>query len=92
MTKFVSYLDYVQEENEVLQSSIQKYNKVNEELKKRLMEVDIKAIEFINTLSKSMLSSLGTKDRLVLVLTTNKVIYKHKYAHTIKVKTEQLQS
>ena len=78
--KFRTYLEFVQEEFETRNTSIQKCDFVDQELTHRLIKVAQGMIDFISSASKLGFQVLKVEYSKAMITMEGKVIYKHRYA------------
>lgn len=90
VTKFRTYLEFVQEEFEIYNVSNKKCDVVAQELTQRPIEVAQKIIEYMNSTSKSDLQVLKVENISTMIMMENKVIYKHRYVQSVRKKAQTL--
>ena len=76
------YLNYIQEKEMVINASKQICTTMKEDLNKKPMDRPKNTINFLNTLSKEYLRTMGIKDMITVITWASKVVGKHHLMET----------
>jgi hypothetical protein len=90
ITIFRECINLVYEEYEMAMSSIQKCKTMTKELLHRPIEVAQNIINFMNMETKVDLQDLGVNDKLAIIISAKKFIYKHNFVQSVQSKVDLL--
>jgi hypothetical protein len=91
LIKLGTYLNFVNDEDNIAVLAKQRCKVINETLSKRPVEWAQNAINLLNTMSSSSLQTIGVKDRTALIIWARRIITKHNLSNSVQNKASQLE-
>ena len=90
ITKFRHYLNFIDDQNILINLAHQRLKLVNEHMGKRPLTTAQNALNFLNSLTYQKLHDMGIKDRISIVLWAKKFIHKHHLMKTVQDRTDEM--
>ena len=90
ITKFRSYLNFVNDKNAIVDLALQRCKLVNENLDKNPLETTQNTVKFLKTLTYEELQEMAIKDRLAIILWAREFINKHNLVKVVQENENQM--
>ena len=90
ITKFRSYLNFVNDKNAIVYLSLQRCKLVNENLDKKPLKTTQNAVKFLKTFTYEEMQEIAIRDRLAIILWARKFINKHNLVKVVQEKENQM--
>ena len=89
-TKMRPYLNLIKDKEVVISTTRQSCPVMKETLDKRSAKTYQNTINFLNTLSKEEMKTMGIKDRITIIIWARKVIRNHHHVESVQAKDDQM--
>ena len=90
ITKFRSYLNYIDDKGVIENVAFQRCKVVNETLDKNPLEISQNTTDFLNTLTYEDMQEMGIKDKTAIIIWARKTIGKHDHVKNVQDKANQM--
>ena len=92
ITKFRHYLNFIDDQNILINLAHQRLKLVNEHMERRPLATAQNTLNFLNSLTYQKLHDMGIKDRISIVLWAKKFIHKHHLMKMVQDRAEEMVS